>query len=92
MAAITFDTIKYMDELIAVGVPEQQAKVQSKALKEAVDDVISSDLATKADILETENKLTEKINTLEIRLIKWAIAMHAISFGLIFALFKLFLP
>ncbi len=89
MAAITFDTIKYMDELIAVGVPEKQAKVQSKALKEAVDDIVSSDLATKADILATENKLTEKINTLEIRLVKWAIAMHAITIGLVVTLIKL---
>ncbi len=85
MAAITFDTIKYMDELIAVGVPDAQAKVQSKALKEAIDDIIAGELVTKAD-------LKADLKDLELRLIKWVIAMHAISFGLVFALFKLFLP
>lgn len=78
MTIIAFDAIKYMDDLIKVGVPELQAKVQSKTLTHAIEEVITRDLVTKSDLYKVE-----------LRLIKWMIAINASMFAMWFAVFKL---
>ncbi len=61
MSALTFDTIEYFDELINAGVPEQQAKAQTKALKRAVTSALDGELAIKSDLLEVQNILTSDL-------------------------------
>ena len=78
MSAATFDAIKYMDDLIEVGVSESQAKVQSKTLTHAIEEVIVRDLVTKSDLYKVE-----------LRLIKWIVGINASLFGLWFAVFTL---
>jgi hypothetical protein len=38
MTATTFDTLGYFEKLKAVGVPEEQAKVQANAIREVIED------------------------------------------------------
>ena len=47
MTTITFDTLAFTEELTTAGMPEQQAKAQSRAMSKILK---SQDLATKADI------------------------------------------
>ena len=68
MGAITFDTMDYAEQLIESGVPQQQAKVQSKALKAVVDDIVSNALATKNDLTVTHTQITNKIANLELKI------------------------
>ena len=64
MTATTFDTLGYFEKLKAVGVPEEQAKVQTEALREIIEDK----LATKQDLRELEARLETKMRELEYRL------------------------
>lgn len=79
MGTITFDTLQYVDELVQAGVPKQQAKAQSDALKRVVDGVVNSELATKGNLKD-----------LEIRLIKWLIGSQVPTVVVLATLFKLF--
>ena len=49
MSVITFDTIKYFDELITAGVPKAQAKAQVNVLKRVVTAISDSKLVSKVD-------------------------------------------
>ncbi len=57
MSATIFDTLGYFEKLKAVGVPEEQAKVQAGALRELIEDK----LATKQDLKELEYRLTIRL-------------------------------
>ena len=47
MTAVTFDTLKFVEQLKADGMPEAQARAMSEALKEAQAEV---DYATREDV------------------------------------------
>ncbi|MBF0178826.1 MAG: DUF1640 domain-containing protein [Magnetococcales bacterium] len=61
MATITFDTLAFVEELVAAGVPEAQAKAQAKALSS----VASEQLVTKeyldARLKELEYRMTTRL-------------------------------
>lgn len=66
---LTFDTLAYVKQLEAVGVPREQAEVQANALRQIIDEK----LATKADIaqlrVEAEaNKMELKHDIADVRL------------------------
>jgi hypothetical protein len=65
MATITFDTLKFVEKLRAVGVSEAQAKVQAEVLVFALDEVMDQQLATKADIARLEREVRVDIARLE---------------------------
>ena len=51
MAAITFDTLKFVERLKAAGVPDAQAKAEVEPLSEALSETIAiRELATKSDL------------------------------------------
>ena len=70
MSVITFDTIEYFDELITAGVPEAQAKAQVNVLKRAVTTISDGELATKVDLLESQNAVTADLKNLELKIEK----------------------
>ncbi len=57
MAAITFDTLKFVEKLESAGVNREQAKAEAEALVTALSEVMDSQLATKADINRLEREL-----------------------------------
>jgi len=68
---IAFDTLKYAKKLQAAGVPEPQAEVQAEAMKEqaeAIQELIDDSLATKHDLKQTEERLTNRINEMSYKL------------------------
>jgi hypothetical protein len=85
MTTTTFDTLGYFEKLKAVGVPEEQAKVQANAIRELIDER----LATKADLLATKNELQQQIKDLEYRLTIRLGGMMAASIAIVAALVKL---
>ena len=78
MATITFDTVKFVEHLERAGVPRVQASAIAEAQKEAMAQTMDSQLASKSDMLEMEN-----------RLIKWGIGLALGQIAIISALVKL---
>ena len=61
---MVFDTSKSVEELQEAGIPENQAKAQVRVFQQ----IIESDLATKRDMKELEQKLQQEMRELEYRL------------------------
>ena len=57
MAAVMFDTLKFVDKLEKAGVPQNQAKAEVEALATALSEALDSQLATKSDIDRLEREL-----------------------------------
>ena len=64
MSETTFDTLMYSKKLKQAGFTEEQAEIQAEAIKELIDDK----LATKHDLKQTEERLTNKINEMSYKL------------------------
>ena len=60
-ASYTFDTLSYAKDLIAAGMPQQQAEVISLRQRS----LIENELATKTDIKNTEIELKRDIKVME---------------------------
>lgn len=69
MSTITFDTLKFANRLKSAGVPPAQAEAEAEALAEALS---SSDIATKADLIE-----------LKMDIVKWMIGLALAQIGLL---------
>lgn len=78
MATITFDTLKFAERLEKAGLTREQATAIAEAQKQALAEAMDSQLATKADLMEMEN-----------RLIKWGIGLALGQIAIIAALVKL---
>lgn len=61
MASYTFDTLSYAKDLIAAGMPQQQAEVISLRQRS----LIENELANKTDIKNTEIELKRDIKVME---------------------------
>ena len=92
MASYTFDTLSYAKELIAAGMPQQQAEVISLSQRT----LIENELATKADIagLQRDMKrmdvdLRRTIKELETSLTQRLGSIVVIALGAMTALTKL---
>jgi len=87
--AYTFDSLGYAKRLRDGGVPQDQAEVHAEAAR----DFIMVELATKADLLATEQKLQTSIKTLEdtltLRLTVRLGAMLGVAIGALAAILKL---
>jgi len=56
----SFDTLRYVKQLKAAKVPEEQAEAQAEALRMALDAALSdhaAQLATKGDVIRLEGKM-----------------------------------
>ncbi|MFI3155974.1 MAG: hypothetical protein QX199_07435 [Methylococcaceae bacterium] len=78
MATITFDSLKFAEKLEKAGLPREQAAAIAEAQKDAFAEAMDSQLATKADLMDMEN-----------RLIKWGIGLAFGQIAIIAALVKL---
>lgn len=76
MTAATFDTLGYFEKLKAAGVPEEQAKVQTDALRDLVD-----------SRLATREYLDIRLAELKHDLLRWMLGIAAGQIALIVALF-----
>lgn len=65
MSPITFDTLKFVETLKAAGVPDDQAKAISYAVRDAHE---VAELATRRDLAELRNELQRDLKELEYRM------------------------
>jgi hypothetical protein len=77
MATLTFDTLRYTEQLRAAGVSEQQAKAEAEALRDALSQALDTTLATKADVSAAKNELKADIAKLdkEMAVLKWMVGL-----------------
>ena len=76
MTSTTFDSLGYFEKLKSAGVPDEQARVQAAAFREFTamqDERARQDLATRADLRETELRLRAEIEKMKYDLLKWQI-------------------
>ena len=59
MATITFDTLKFVEKLEKAGMSRDQASAIVEAQKDAFSEAMDSQIATKSDLLEMENRLNK---------------------------------
>lgn len=77
MTTTTFDALAYFEKLKAAGVPEEQAKIQANAFRDfsaIQEENARKELATKADLRETELRLQKEMQEIKYSLLKWQIA------------------
>jgi hypothetical protein len=86
MAAITFDTLKFVEKLRAAGVPPEQAEAQAHAIADAIGEV---NVATRRDIEELDKSLQLEMRLLEQRLVMKLGSLVAVTIGVVAALVKL---
>ena len=84
-ASYTFDTLSYAKELIAAGMPQQQAEVIS--LRQRT--LIENELATKTDMKNMEIELKRDIKVMEFTMTLRLGTIVVISLGAITALNQL---
>jgi hypothetical protein len=70
MTTITFDTLKFVKQLEASGVPTGQAEAFVLAQQQILSDVLDSTLATRQDLLALERALHTDIERVERKLIE----------------------
>lgn len=70
-----FNAIKYIGELREAGVPEKQAEVHLRILHE----IIESNLATKRDLRELEQRMILKLGTLIVATLGILVALSNIN-------------
>jgi hypothetical protein len=76
MTSTTFDTPGYFERLKAAGVPEQQAKVQTDALRDIIE-----------ERLVTRDHLDIRLSELKHDLLRWMLGIATGQIALIVALF-----
>lgn len=96
---MSFNALKYVEELEQAGFTDEQAKAQIRILQE----VVESDLATKRDIRELERdirelelRITERMTAMELTLTKRVgliiVSTATVLFGGLVAVMKFFSP
>lgn len=75
MAALTFDTLKFVEKLEMAGVPRAQAKAEAEALSEIIE-ISAQELVTKRD-------LQIALADLKADLMKWVIGLALAQVGLL---------
>jgi hypothetical protein len=75
MHAITFDTLKFAERLIAAGVPDAHAKAEATALSEVLE-INLKDVVTK-------DYLDYKLAEIKADLIKWVVGLALAQSGLL---------
>ncbi|HQV88888.1 MAG TPA: hypothetical protein PK714_06800 [Nitrosomonas sp.] len=78
MASVTFDRLKFVEKLEKAGVPRDQAAAIAEAQKDAFAEAVDTQLFSKSDLMEMEN-----------RLIKWSVGLALGQVAVIAALVKL---
>ncbi len=76
MSTITFDTLKFVDRMVASGMPEKQAKALAQAQVE-INETNLQDLVTKGDLNEVKAEMREmdaRING-RFNLLTWMLAL-----------------
>ena len=86
MAALTFDTHKFIRKLEQAGFDTRQAEAVAEAFREASGE---AEVTTRRDLREMELRLEARIADIKFDLVKWIAGMLLAQAGLVAALVKL---
>lgn len=81
MAAVPFDTLKYVERLEKAGIPREQAKAEAEALAEV--------LCSGVQDLVTNERLESRLSAQTAEIIKWVAGLLIAQAALVAALVKL---
>ena len=84
MSTVTFDTLEFVETLKQAGIPENQARAQSEALKK----VLHTEVATKQDMENMELKIKADIEAAKSEIIKWNTGTLLVATGIFVAISK----
>jgi len=87
MAAITFDTLKFVDTLEQAQVPRDQARAIAAAVRDAHD---AADVATKGDLRELEHRMETRFAKVDGELKLHRALLSAVLGGIIVLVLKTF--
>jgi len=94
MSTLTFDTLKFANQLKTAGVPADHAEAEAKALSEVFETNLG-ELATKEDLHYEIGGLRKdidvKLANLKFELLKWLIGLAVAQAGLLIGVLKFFL-
>jgi len=94
MSTLTFDTLKFANQLKTAGVPANHAEAEAKALSEVFETNLG-ELATKEDLHHEIGGLRKdidvKLANLKFELLKWLIGLAVAQAGLLIGVLKFFL-
>jgi hypothetical protein len=82
MASVTFDTLKFVKQLEAAGVPAAQAEAEARALAEVLQANLD-DLATKRGLKDLELALRRDLSEMKYDLLKWVVGIALAQIGLL---------
>ncbi len=68
MAAITFDTLKFVEKLEKAGLPRDQAAAIAEAQKDAFSESLDNMIASRQDMTNLEKQIDKTENTLRLEL------------------------
>lgn len=68
MAAITLDTLQFVERLTAAGVPEAHATARAGAFRDTIAEAPDNTLATKSDLRDLKAELKSEMQAMEMRL------------------------
>jgi hypothetical protein len=88
MSTVTFDTLKFANELKKAGIPDNQAEAEARALANAIGEI---DVATKRDIAELAMTTKHDLAALELRMTIKVGGMLVAMTGIIIAAMKFML-
>ncbi|MCF8156335.1 MAG: CCDC90 family protein [Rhodoferax sp.] len=90
MSSITFDTLKYVKQLEASGIPAAQAEAFVNAQREIMADALDASLATRADFHSLEKALHSDVERIDRKLVehdgRFMLLQWMIGFNLAFTM------
>lgn len=87
----SIDTHQYVKQFMEAGVPEKQAEVTVSMFSEVLESreqIYKNQLASKQDLLNTQNLLQKEMRDNNVSMIKWFAGMMIAQAGVIVALIK----
>ncbi len=91
MSTITFDTFRFVETLEKAGMPREQAAAFSQAQRDSLAEALDTTLATKADIVKLENRISlldAKVDA-KFSLLQWMIGFNlAVTMAVLWKVFS----
>ena len=91
MSTVTFDTFRFVETLEKAGMPREQAAAFSQAQRDSLAEALDTTLATKADIVKLENRISlldAKVDA-KFSLLQWMIGFNlAVTMAVLWKVFS----
>jgi hypothetical protein len=87
MSAVTFDTLKFAEDLKKAGFTDEQAGALVKAQRDSLAEALDTTLATKMDIIE----LKHEIHSIKLDVVRWVVGTGVALLMAMFVMLRFFM-